>query len=74
METLLNLGIILVTITLNFIGAVLLKRELHNSFYVYKWLKYIMIIPPFSIVLWVVALIFGVIRLAIDEIKDYFKD
>jgi hypothetical protein len=59
---------------INFLLAILLKSVNKEVTKQYKNLKYVYIIPPFAMIIWVLALFISFIIFLKKHLTEYFKD
>jgi hypothetical protein len=65
---------LLILILINTIAAVLLKSATRGTVKTDPWLKYVYLIPPISILAWIVALLVYVFRWLKQIAINYFND
>lgn len=65
---------LLITLTLNTLSAMLLKKAHKHVFNDKKWLAYVLITPPFGLIFGLILIIIYFIYLIYTLFSEYFKD
>lgn len=66
--------ICVIVFIINFLSAFLLKSVNKEVTKQYKALKYIYIIPPFAMIIWILAFIISFFVFLRKQLKEYFED
>jgi hypothetical protein len=66
--------ICLIIFLINFILAFMLKNRTKELSKQNKFIKFIYIIPPMSMIIWSLALLISMFVFIFKKIKEYFKD